>query len=290
MTTFSKRHGYTGGPVPISVREGAPEFLRYSTTNLMFGDLGLSPHVARDLICEITKQVPDSNNWSDNNVTFEARGRLESCEWYCFYDFIEAVYAYLARKRHRVCLRDGGPFDSDMVDGTEFFSQQVNALFVDQGIGWQLVKGEIRVRGDDQFEATIVAAAQALEERHKATSAGQLREALRDLSRRPQADCTGAVQHSLAALECLAREVCGDRSATLGAILKNHKQTLAIPRPLDSAIDKLWGFASEQGRHLSEGREPSQRDAAFVVAVSSAMISYLLGALPKPPADDDLPF
>jgi hypothetical protein len=244
--------------------------------------------------------LPDASNWSPGNVECEARGRVEGCAWYHFYDFIEAVHAYLRRKNLRVCLRDGGTFDSDLVEGAPFFSARVNALFVDQGVGWQLIDGEVRVRGDDQFEATIVAATQALEERQMTTSAGQLREALRDLSRRPEPDCTGAVQHALAALECLAREVSGDRKATFGAILSSHKEKLAIPAPLDKALGNVWGYASEQGRHLREGREPTKREAGLLVSVSAAMTTYLIEAVPKPVVvdpvqppggvDDDLPF
>jgi hypothetical protein len=169
-----------------------------------------------------------------------------------------------------------------MVDGAALFTERINALLVDQGVGWQLIDGKVRVRGDDQFEATMVAAASALDERGKATSAGQLREAMRDLSRRPEADCTGAVQHSVAALECFAREVCGDKKATLGVILAKHGAKLEIPAPLDKALDRIWGYASEQGRHLREGREPTAREATLVVAVSAATITYLMDALPTP--------
>jgi len=37
------------------------------------------------------------------------------------------------------------------------------------------------------------------------TAKTEIREALNDLSRRPTPDITGAIQHSLACLECVAR-------------------------------------------------------------------------------------
>jgi hypothetical protein len=59
---------------------------------------------------------------------------------------------------------------------------------------------------------------------------------------------------------------------TLGPLIG----VLCLPKPLDSALEKLWGFASEQGRHLREGRSPRFEDAELVVTVSSAVSVYLL--------------
>ena len=36
----------------------------------------------------------------------------------------------------------------------------------------------------------------------------------------------------------------------------NDSRTL-IPAPLDQAVIKTWAYASEFGRHIQEGREPS---------------------------------
>jgi hypothetical protein len=94
-----------------------------------------------------------------------------------------------------------------------------------------------------------------------------------DLSRRPAPDVTGAIQHALAALECVARDATGERSATLGKILARNPYL--VPSPLNTALDKLWGFASEQGRHLREGREPTYDDAELAVQVVSVVARYL---------------
>lgn len=103
------------------------------------------------------------------------------------------------------------------------------------------------------------------------TAANEIHEALTDISRRPTADVTGAIQHAMAALECVAREVDGS-SDTLGRIIGR----LTLPAPLDGALHKLWGFASEQGRHIQEGREPRFEEAELVVTVASAVSVYLL--------------
>lgn len=85
-----------------------------------------------------------------------------------------------------------------------------------------------------------------------------MEEARRDLSRRPEPDITGTVQHCMAGLESMARSLTNDPRATLGEILAREAAALGIPRPLDTALERMWGFASEMGRHLREGRVPSR--------------------------------
>lgn len=96
---------------------------------------------------------------------------------------------------------------------------------------------------------------------------------LRDLSRKPDPHITGAIQHSLAALECVARHVSSEPKPTLGSLLSKHPDLFT--KPLDQAAEKLWSFASEQGRHLREGRQPALPEAQLAVAVSAALANYL---------------
>lgn len=146
-------------------------------------------------------------------------------------------------------------------------------MFRKEGIGWQLVDGEIRVRGPEAFEAIVKSASVTLSASGRTTAATEIHEALRDLSRRPDPDLTGALQHGLAALECVMRDACGDQKATLGALLSKHKGV--IPAPLDQAVEKIWGFASEQGRHVREGRQPDTEETELAVHVAAAVAAYL---------------
>lgn len=111
------------------------------------------------------------------------------------------------------------------------------------------------------------------------TAKSEIREALLDLSRRPQHDITGAIQHSLACLECVCREVSGDKKATLGELIKRNPGI--IPKPLDIAIEKLWGYSSEKGRHLREGLSPEFLEAELIVEISAAISVYLGKKLSK---------
>jgi hypothetical protein len=103
------------------------------------------------------------------------------------------------------------------------------------------------------------------------TAANEIHEALRDISRRPKPDVSGAIQHGMAALECVARQYDATND-TLGPIISR----LNFPKPMDEAIRKLWGFTSEQGRHLLEGRDPQFEEGELVVTVAAAVSVYLL--------------
>jgi hypothetical protein len=114
-----------------------------------------------------------------------------------------------------------------------------------------------------------------LEASERPTAAKHLHEALQDLSRRPQADLPGAAYHAMGSLECVARDLTGDpKATTLGAILKGHPGLL--PKPLDTALSQVWGYASNEARHVSEGREISREEAELLFGLSAVVSTYLL--------------
>jgi len=217
---------------------------------------GLPPSQIRDIVCRVLLTMPNPENWSEvPNIRDEVIGIMMSCPWFKGYDIIEAVRSE--------------------ADGS--FTGKINDFFEANGIGWKLADDGIEMRTDEASGASLKQAVGTLKGRGNRTAASELQEAWRDVSRRPEPDVTGAVQHSVAALECFARDICGDPKATLGDLLKRHPDRLKLPPPLDTVAEKLWGYASEQGRHLREGRTPDRDEAAFVVAVVAALSSYLAG-------------
>ena len=193
---FSKRHGFRGDPKEITVREDAPEPLRYFVVQTAI-DSGLSPSFLRRLLCRVLRTTPDPSNWSEYpNIWDEIQSLIRGCDWFKVYDFVEALQANFAQR-----------YDNSFADA-------VNEFFVDEGIGWQLVDGQILTRGPEAFETIVTEATAALETSKRPTAAGHLHEALQDLSRRPEADLPGAAYHAMGALECVARDLTGDPKAT----------------------------------------------------------------------------
>jgi hypothetical protein len=259
---FSERQGFIPPDGEITVRNDAPYELRGIVIELTY-ETGLSPTALRTLVCRTLRRRPNPNNWSEwPNIAGEVEELLDNCEWFEVYDIIEAISRYLSEHRHDNAVR-----------GAACFEEQLNRYFRKAGIGWQLAGGEIGIRGPEAFEESVRNARQTLEHAGRETAAHEIHEALRDLSRRPEPDVTGAIQHAMAALECVARDVCGEPRPTLGELLRRHPELL--PAPLDQVVERAWGYASERGRHLREGREPDLADAELVVGLASTVATYL---------------
>lgn len=267
MNRFSKRLGFEPPQAEITVTRDAPHDLRGVVVDIAY-EAGLGPHRLRSIVCQMLRVREDPSNWSAfPNVDYEVRGHVDSCEWYEVYEIIETIYGELLRGSRKYASVQ----DSEL--RPQYFADELNKYFLKKGIGWQLVEGEVRVRGEQDFEDTLTGATNALYESGRPTAAKEISQALHDLSRRPEADLTGALQHALAAVECVMRDVTHDPKATLGSLLSRYKGT--IPAPLDQAVEKIWGFASEQGRHLREGKEPTQEETELTVHVAAAVATYL---------------
>ena len=51
---------------------------------------------------------------------------------------------------------------------------------------------------------------------------------------------------------------------------------LDLPTPLDQAVHKLWGYASERGRHIRERQAVDRTDAELVVAIAGSLCTFLV--------------
>ena len=256
--SFSRRNRYTGAVKEITIREEAPEGLRVTVLETS-RELGWSPSRLRSIICRVLRVRPHPGNWSEYpNVWEEVLDLIHDCEWFKVYDIIEAVHARFA---------DSADDDAGR------FAEEINTYFIEEGVGWQLVDGDVVTRGTESFESVVTAATAALSVTGRPTAAGHLHEALQDLSRRPKPDLSGAMYHAMGALEAVARSLTDEPKATLGQIIKRHPDLL--PKPLDTALAHLWGYASNEARHVQEGREPNREEAELLVGLAAAMATYL---------------
>lgn len=260
--SFSRRNRYSGIGKEITVREDAPEGLRFAVLEIA-RELGSGPSSLRNIVCRVLRVRPDPGNWSEYpNVWGEVQDLVYSCDWFKVYDIIEALHASMTENDEK-----------RGEDDAETFAAELNSYFVEEGIGWQLVDGQIVTRGTEAFERVVTDADKALKESGRPTAASHIYEALQDLSRRPKADLPGAIYHGMGALEAVARDLSGDTKATLGETLKRSPGL--VPKPLDSALSLVWGYASNEARHVEEGREPSREEAELIVGLAAVVATYL---------------
>ena len=153
----------------------------------------------------------------------------------------------------------------------EKFADRLNQFFREKGIGWEMRDGQIVYRGSEVFAETTGEAVKVLKKSGLPNAANEMHEALQDISRRPKSDPTGAIQHAMAALEATAREVTGKPNRTLGQLVPE----LDLPKPLDTAVDKLWGYACEHARHGKEGKTVDTVEAELLVSVACAVCTFV---------------
>jgi hypothetical protein len=260
---FSDRNGITQVPRPTP--QEAPESLRYFLYKLLEVEHHKYPYSAA-LVLENFLRKPGLANQYANRHNPELWPRIYrlilDLDWWQIYNLIE----YLSNS-------NDGPI------GKYEFAHRLNELFTSENIPYRLdVSGLIVYHGSEGFELSVSSAVAILETTGRNTAASEIQEALNDLARRPNQDLTGAVQHAIAGLECIAKEVCGSKGGTLGNIAKRNPQH--FPPPLDEAINKLYGFASERGRHLNEGGEPELRQVELIVGIAANVITYLAKCSP----------
>lgn len=264
MVSFSTRYGYKSPKSEIKIRHDAPDNLRWEIVIAFYeapikafgeGTQKKEPSALRNIVCSVLRKRPDASNWSEYpNIDGEVQSLIDQCDWYCVYDIIEAI-----------CVSLNSPEQ-------EAFSTTLNEFFQEESIGWQIRDGKVEYRDEEEFEELTQAAILSLTTSGRTTAKQELQEALKDLSRRPVPDTTGAIQHAMASLECLMRDTRNSK-ATLGGLLKEFPGL--IPKPLDIAVEKAWAYASERGRHLLEGKDPSLEEAELIVHICAVLISYL---------------
>jgi hypothetical protein len=268
MPIFSDRHGYEQPEPPITVREGDPGALRQFVWSITL-KAGANPAELAELVLDTVSYV----HYDPERVLVAmAQDALLQCPWYQIYDVAERIYAYF-ELRKSAAEQVYGFMPALRETRADRFQRDLNAFMRRAGIGWQMIQGKVEVRGPEALEAAVHRAADTLQQSGRNTAENELREALRDMSRRPTPDLTGAVQHAGAALECVARDVTGDPKKTLGDILKARPGL--FPRPLDEGAAKFWGFVSNYGRHVREGRVPTIEETLFVVGIAASLSGFI---------------
>lgn len=262
--SFSSRNNFTAPP-PITTWYDAPPDLRYALTVIVRDDCGQGARWTRDAVCSILRTEPD-NNWSEEPLMAEANHLVRGCPWYKVYDLAEGLHQRLAaidsaQGRSR---RQPGP--------AETFQARLNETMADKGIGWTMAEGKLQIRGEPAQQTVIEKAQESLDGFPAAER--RLEEAFQDLSRRPEADIEGAITHAFAALESVCGKITGTSGATFGDIIKANQSL--FPQPMGSALEKMWGYASNHARHQTEHRKPPDiHEAYLLVGTIAAAIIYV---------------
>lgn len=271
--SFAERHGIERAIPEITIIDDFP--VEHRTAVIQIADqLNVPASSLRKAMLKVLVTGIDTTNWSHNFIWEDLVLTLPGCDWPDVYEIAQEIYKVVPANQQQE------------------YEKRLNRFFLRRGFGWQMRNGLIEYRGSESFQEATKSVDQVLQSRGLNRSAEAVQEAMRALSGRPDPDLPGAVNHAMRALEAVARNDTRNPDKTLGALVSN----LDLPKPLDEAVSKLWGFSSQYTRHGSEEKVIDRDEADLVVTVACAIAAFVAKRQPLTVSDDlpqdadDLPF
>lgn len=270
---FAERHGIERAVPEIAIIDDFPVLHREAALQIAH-QLGVTASSLRKAMLEVLVTGIDTTHFSPDYIWDDLVLTLPGCDWPDVYEIAQEIYKVVPANQQQE------------------YEKRLNRFFERNGFGWMMRDGLIEYRGSKSYQEATKSVDQVLQSRGLNRSAESVQEAMRALSRRPDPDLPGAVNHAMRALEAVARIDTGNPVKTLGALVSS----LDLPKPLDEAVSKLWGFSSQYTRHGSEEKAIDRDEAELVVTVTCAIAAFVANRQPLTPLDaplqdsDDLPF
>jgi len=182
--------------------------------------------------------------------------------WWQVYDICELMYRELTYIPYRQQL-----------------SKQINKLFIDEQLGFEMREGAIEKVGSGFIDAQVKEARYLLKEPEFKGADEHFEKAIKALNVRPNPDVENCIKDAVAAIESVARIIVNDDKALLSNIIKDMANKGIIPKPLDQAIQKIYAYRGDQpgvAHGLVGASKVTIDEAEFVLAMSAAIIIYLV--------------
>lgn len=281
---FSERHGFDMIAPKITIIRDFPVEHREAVIRIA-KQLGTDTALLREAMLEVLITGIDTSDRNHDFIWPNLVYALEECGWPKVYNISEEIYKIMKNTQTSFGR-------SVQTDHRQEYMDRLNHFFIEKGFGWEMRNGLIEYRGSEPFRIATTSAEESLQDRGFDHSANEVREAMRDLSRRPEPDLAGAVYHATQALEAIA----GIDTKSSGKSLGKMIPSLNLPAPLDEATHKLWGFVSGYVRHGNEEKQIDEEEAEMAVTVACALTTFIAKRQPLvasnslPVDDDDLPF
>lgn len=194
-----------------------------------------------------------------NDCKSHIRRYYFSAEWNEVFDFIE----FIAKN---------GPAESE----TKFIDLCNHYLEIENS-GYRFVDGQITEITSD---VEIKSIEDAIEISSKYGGVKKhLQTALTHLSDKKKPDFRNSIKESISAVESLAKQISGNKKATLGKIVQELEKEGKLHKALKNAFSSLYGYTSDAGgiRHaLLEESDLGKSDAQFMLVCCSAFINYVI--------------
>ena len=268
---FSKRYGLRPTPEGL-MYEDIPERARvglYHIVEQFFEEWDKQAHLAYlklyKNIC-VALRIPRNRKVIHH---FEASPEIEkllnTCNSWQFYDICEVVWDTLSSSN----------FSRDQRE----FSAQVNVLFQEERLGFEMREGKVEKVGAGFIDAQIQETRYLLKEPEFKGADEHFEKAIKALNVRPDPDVENCIKDAVAAIESVGRIIASNEKALLDDIIKDMTRKGIIPKPLDQTILKIYAYRGGQpgvAHGLVGASKVTVDEAEFVLAMSAAIIIYLV--------------
>ncbi len=209
----------------------------------------------RDFFKEPTDEMP----YKEYEVTKDLKRRFYDFDWTTVYDFLEFV-ASIGNYKVK-------------------FQKECNNILKREFAAYRFIEGKIlRITSKNEIQEIIEAINSSSKPVH-----GHLTTALDMLSDRTSPNYRNSIKESISAVEAICQKIAG-KNATLGDALGIIANKIALPPPLRTAFEKIYGYtnSSDGIRHaLSDVSTVEFEDAKFMLVSCSAFVNYLLAKQSK---------
>lgn len=229
---------------------GKEEFLHHR-----IGGLGEIGAFSRELWLNFFKLPLDKRSKLAHDILSTIREYYFNSKWYEVYEFLEFVVNYYNKNRELV--------------------KALNTVLERELAGYRCIKW-IFVHITDELE--IEAIEKALTEGPFSGVHAHLRQAMQHLSRRDTPDYRNSIKESISAVESMARELIGNKSATLADALSELEKKSKLHPALKRGFAAIYGYTSDEGgiRHgMLDEPNLGPSDAKYFLISCATFINYL---------------
>ncbi|MFZ0236799.1 MAG: hypothetical protein WAL37_05440 [Xanthobacteraceae bacterium] len=159
--------------------------------------------------------------------------------------------------------------------GSGSFADRVSFFLTREKSGYRIIDGKL-VPITDSTEVASVSDAASIGDKF-AGAREHMRSAISLFSKKPEPDYRNFIKEAVSAVESVARVVTGNPKATLGDALKRINDKMTIHPALRDAMNKLYGYTSDEGgiRHaMLEESNIDEAEAKFMIVACSAFVNF----------------
>ena len=200
------------------------------------------------------KKAADQTPYGHDANINQLRYWFFEAEWWDVYNFVEFLLN---------ALPDEG------------FAKRLNFFLEREKSGYRVV-GDAVLKITDPIEIEAINISADLSDRFSA-SAQHIRAAVSLFSKKPEPDYRNAIKEAISAVELIVRVITNSPKATLGDALKRLDQQMPNHPALREAMNKLYGYTSDEAgiRHaLLEDSKVDETEAKFMIVTCSAFVNF----------------